>query len=125
MSMANAQVTQLSSVGISPMIGLDPLSKMTAVQITTSSSFNGDATTGSATFLIQVTLDVPYTGSPPARWASLSSVAFVASSAGNTLLNSDNTALLTLLEPVAGLRIQASAVSSGSIFLRALQSPAA
>ena len=128
MSTPWAQTTVLSTAALtSPPIALDPLAKMTAVQISASSSAIAIA------FLVQATLDTPaFSASggiqPQPIWSAIgpgSSGGIIPSSAG--ALNFDNTLMFVALQPVAGLRISSStALGAGqTVTVRALQSPAA
>lgn len=145
MSTPWAQTTVLSTaqgagVGSTP-IALDPLAKMTTVQVTLSS------VSVSATFYVQATLDgngawgsggvSTLQPTPQPLWGIVggSSVGGIfqssaATSSGAYGLNTfDGSATFVLLQPVAGLRLISSGssaiTSGGSVILRALQSPAA
>lgn len=105
-----AQITTLSSAGVSTGMILDPVKRATTVQLTATSA-------SSATIFIQYTLDDPtsVTGSSVV-WANLSSA--VASSAAG-----DVGVLYTVLSPLGGLRLSSSTYTSGTQTLKALQSP--
>ena len=136
MSTPWAQTTILSSgIQSSIPIALDPLAKMTAVQLTFSS-------TGVGAVFVQATLDTPaFSASggiqpqPQPIWSAIgSSNGFVSAtstssgSGGQVATPFDNSAMFVLLQPVAGLRLSSSAagaMSVGTVNLRALQSPAA
>jgi hypothetical protein len=128
MSTPWAQTTVLSTgvtAGGSTPIALDPLSKMTAIQITAPSTAGF---TGSV--FIQGTLDTPSFASGGAGGAIPSSPSW--SAVSSTPLSSasqlgDGTfPMLTLLQPVAGLRLFASSgAGSAALTLHALQSPSA
>lgn len=100
-----AQVTTLSSLGVSTPIMLNPVSKTTTVQITVASGATGPT-------IAQYTLD---DGTGTVVWANLSS----------TILSSvadPGGAIYTVLSPLGGLRLNSSATVSGTITLKALQS---
>jgi len=138
MSTPWAQTTVLSSgIQNSVPIALDPLAKMTAVQLTFSS-------TGVGAIFVQATLDTPAFQSggaggvlpqPQPLWSTVgSSNGFISAtstssgSGGTVVAPFDNSAMFVLLQPVAGLRLSSSAVgamSVGTVTVRALQSPAA
>ncbi|SRR5258706_7796007 len=147
MSTPWAQTTVLSSAAISSTpIALDPLAKMTTVQVTFASSG-----VNAADVFIQATLDTPaFSASggiqpqPQPLWSTIgSSVGYVSVTststgsgipAAGTALNSDNSVMLVLLQPIAGLRLtggssisvpSSSPITTGTVTLRALQSPAA
>lgn len=130
-----------SSSQFSAGIGLDPLAKMTAVQVTFSAT-----PPSSTSFLayVQATLDTPVFASggaggvlpqPQPIWSLVGSSVYsiVGSSVGaltfNNLATFDNSAMFVLLQPVAGLRLASSAAggvgSGNTVTLRALQSPTA
>src|SRR5712692_6199100 len=147
MSTPWAQTTLLSSAAIlSTPIALDPLAKMTVVQLTFSST-----AVSQADVFVQATLDTTaFSASggiqpqPQPIWSAVgSSVGFVSVAststgsgipAAGTGLNADNSVMFVLLQPVAGLRLTAGSsisipssapLASGTVTLRALQSPAA
>jgi hypothetical protein len=101
--MGNPQVVTLSSVGTSPAINLDWRSgAKTAFSITGSSS-------GTFSVTPEVTLnDLQLSSSP--LWIAQSSVALTA-----------NTSVWQINGPVAGIRLNASALSSASLTLWTLQ----
>lgn len=120
-------------------IALDPLSKMTAVQVSISVP-----STGTCIFYVQATLDgngawgsgtpslqptpQPVWGQVGSSIYEYESSAATSSNAVNTNLNAlDQSATFVLLQPVAGLRLASSAAgaATGTILLRALQSPTA
>lgn len=132
MSTTWAQSTSLSSAATagtaSPPIGLDPLAKMTAVQLTAGGAI---ATTGTGgTVLVQATLDGNgawasggaggLQPSPQPLWGT------VATLSSATQLAADNSYSFTLLQPVAGLRLLVGGIAVGTaVTMRALQSPSA
>lgn len=130
MSTPWAQGVVLTSTGTtSPSIALDPLSKMTVVQVSAGSS----SLVGTA--WVQATLDTPAWGaatatpqpSPQPIWSVVGSSIGYTSSDNGGLSTFDNTAMFVLLQPISGLRLNSSAaIASGNTFtLRALQSPSA
>jgi hypothetical protein len=133
MSTPWAQSATLSSAAlVSNAIALDPLAKMTAVQL----SVTGTSSAAISNFFVQATLDTPAFSpaggilpQPQPIWSVVgpSSVAFTFSSGvGGGLTAFDNTTMFVLLQPVAGLRlISSAAINNATVQLRALQSPAA
>jgi len=133
MSTPWAQTTVLSTAALtSTPIALDPLAKMTAVQI----SFSSSAQT--ASIVVQATLDTPAFQSggaggvlpqPQPIWSQIgpNSSTQLLPTSSNGLVNIDNTLMFVALQPLAGLRISSStALGAGqTVTLRALQSPAA
>jgi len=105
----NTQVTALSSTGVSPTVGLDPVSKTTSISLTATPSV-GD-------LVIQATLWVPGSAGTPA-WFALSSTHITSSSAGDGIF-------LSVLTPIAGLRLSSSAWTSGTATLQSLQAVSA
>lgn len=105
-----AQVTTLSSAGVSTGIILDPVKRTTTVQVTATSG-------SSATLFVQYTLDDPTAQpTPTVTWANLSSA--IASSAAG-----DVGQIYSVLSPIGGLRLNSSTFTSGTQTLKALQSP--
>jgi len=105
-----AQVTTLSSLGVSTPIMLNPVYKTTTIQVTVAS-----AATGTSSF-VQFTLDDPTTTpAPTISWANLSStiVSSVADTGGGLIY--------TVLSPLGGLRLSSTATVTGAITLKALQ----
>ena len=131
MSTPWAQTTILSTAALtSPPIALDPLAKMTAVQLTFSSSAQA------ASIVVQATLDTPaFSASggiqpqPQPIWSQIgpNSSTQLLPTSSNGLVNADNTLMFVALQPLAGLRISSStALAAGqTVTVRALQSPAA
>src|SRR5882672_7862894 len=106
-----AQVTTLSSLGVSTPIILDPKLKTTTLQIT------GQGSSGAGVFA-QFTLDDPTIfGGPSVTWANLSSAILVSTSAG-----ADANTIYTVLSPLGGLRLSSSNAVTGTITLKSLQS---
>lgn len=134
-------VTLTSTSQFSAPISLDPLAKMTAVELTVASPSSAAST--ATTFYVQATLDTPAYNSanstplpsPQPLWSQIGSSVYsiVVSSLSvvtNTNLSTfDNSAAFGLLQPVAGLRLGSTAaggVPAGTtVTLRALQSPTA
>jgi hypothetical protein len=122
-------------------IALDPLSKMTSVQLTVSSSggLSGLAPVGAvATFSVQASLDTPAwatniaTPQPSSpSWGVVGSSAYTIVSSGATFTNLsavDGSATFVLLQPIGGLRLASTGAGSSIatvITLKALQSPTA
>lgn len=99
----------LSSAGTSSVIPTDYIgAKTTSVTATFSSS------TSSAAFNIQGTLDDPMKVSSP-TWFFLSTTTWTSST------NFDTPTMLQVLTPVAGVRLNSTGLSSGSITIRVLQ----
>jgi hypothetical protein len=136
MSTPWAQSATLTSTSqFSTPIALDPLSKMTAVQV----SVTGTSSAALSTFYVQATLDTPAYGSavstplpqPQPIWGQIgSSIYTFSSGVGITNLAAlDGSATFVLLQPVAGLRLASSAaggvLATATVVLRALQSPSA
>ena len=105
------QTTSLSSVGVSPGIILNPVSKTTTLQVTF-------ASTASTAGSVQFTLDDPTTTPPSAiTWGLLSS--FNTSTAAATITDT-NGAVYTVLSPLGGVRLSGTTVGA-AITLKALQ----
>jgi len=107
-----AQVTTLSSVGVSGAIVLNPTAKATTVQLTVSATSSGN-------LYIQYTLDDPSTTpAPTMTWAMLSS--------NLTSSNVEGVGVTyTVLSPLGGLRISSTAVTTTTVTLKALQAVSA
>ena len=104
-----AQVTTLSSVGVSTPIMLNPTGKQTTLLLTTSTTSSGNCT-------IQITLDDPSTTpAPTVTWAAVSSA--ISSSAAEV-----TGVFYTILGPIGGCRISSTAVTTTTLTLKALQS---
>ena len=105
-----ALVTTLNSATTSAVIPLNPIAKTTIVQL----SFAG---TSSCDVSIQVTLDDP--GSGAQTWSGLSTTHY-------SSVNYNDGVLITVLSPIAGLRLSSSTftnnTSGNTITLKALQS---
>lgn len=107
-----AQVTTLSSVGVSQPIMLNPTASTTVMQLTATSG------SSSTNMFIQFTLDDPTISKGPAvTWANLSSA--IATSSGVDL---NGGVIYTVLSPLGGLRISSSTIGAGTFTLKALQS---
>jgi len=135
--------TLTSSSQFSTPIQLDPLAKMTVVQITITSSggLSGLLPAGAvAAFSVQASVDTPAfsaaggiqpTPQPLFSAVGGSSGLFTINSTGSSfqgLSSVDGSAMFVLLQPIAALRLASSAAGSSLatvITLRALQSPAA
>lgn len=94
-----AQSVTLSSVGVTAGIGLNPVSKTTIAQITFTA-------TGTSDLTLQATLDDFQTSSSPV-WGNVSTTHF-------SSLNFADGVFITLLSPVAGLRLSSSTWSGGT-----------
>lgn len=104
-----AQSITLSSVGVSNALILDYLgAKATTVRVTLGS------TTMTANASIQATLDSSAATGVAAAWYAISTTAV-------TSANADAGVTYNLTTPIAGLRINSTAISSNSITLTALQ----
>ena len=104
-----AQTVTLSSVGTSGALILDYIGAKTTTALLTVTSTTA---TGAAT--IQFTLNSSARGETIV-WAAASTATY-----NSTSIN-DSGATLTFLTPIAGLRINATAISSSSLRLTALQ----
>ena len=106
-----AQTTTLSSAGVSTGIGLNPVSKTTVIQLTNTSTMAMDV-------VIQATLD-DFQGSATPTWTNISTVHYTSA----TLFSSNQAdgVFVTLLSPIAGLRISSTTYSSGTLTLKCLQ----
>lgn len=148
MSQSTAQTVQLtSSSQFSPALALDPLSKMTAVQISLATP-PSSATGLTVNAYIQMTNDTVTFGSAVAQgfpqpapvWSQVGSSVYqiITSSLSAGTINSsqntgyntfDNAAMFVILQNIGGLRLASSAVGaiigSAVITLKALQSPTA
>lgn len=110
-----AQVTTLSSLGVSTPIILDPKLKTTTLQITAP---NGTSGSSGAGVFAQFTLDDPTTTpAPTVSWANLSSAILISTAAG-----ADTGVIYTVLSPLGGLRLSSSNTITGTITLKSLQS---
>lgn len=111
-----AQVTTLSSAGLSTPIILNPVAKSTTLMLTVSSC-------AVATVQLEGTLDDPSTTpAPTVTWAVISSGVAMASS---TTLYAVGV-VYTILTPLGGVRIQSSVNAAPAVFtLKALQSVSA
>jgi hypothetical protein len=106
-----AQVTTLSSVGVSAAITLNPVAKATTLILTLSSSAAGGVD-------IQGSLDDPSTTpAPTLTWAVISSAAGMSQA---TVFDAGG-AVYSIVTPLGGVRIH-STVASGTYTLKALQS---
>ncbi len=107
-----AQSTTISSLGVSPVIILNPVLKTTTLQVT------GNGSSGAGVF-VQFTLDDPTTTpAPTISWANLSSAIIVSTGAGV-----DANTIYTVLSPLGGLRLSSSnAITGSGITLKSLQS---
>ena len=104
-----AQSVTLSSVGVSNPLILDYIgAKTTTARIVMSSS------QGTGNSFVQATLDSSYISGSSAAWFAVSSIAV-------TSAVFDTGTTYTFLTPIAGLRISASALSSMTFTLTALQ----
>lgn len=127
--------TLTSSSQNSQAIALDPLAKMTAVQVTVT----GTSSAAISSFFVQASLDTPAFSpaggiqpQPQPLWSVVGSTgAFTFSSGvGTGLLNAfDASAMFVLLQPIASLRLTSSAAggvqATATVQMRVLQSPAA
>lgn len=106
--------TTLSSVGVSNPVNLDWRgSKPITIAVTLGS------TTMTTDFTVQFTLDDLQLSSSPS-WLAISSA--VGSSATHfSSANADASVVMSLLNPVAGLRISSTAISSSTITMKVLQ----
>jgi hypothetical protein len=109
-----AQVTQLSSTGVSTAIVLNPVAKSTTLQLTISGSSGG-------VYDIQMTLDDPsVTPAPTLTWSVISSAAAMA---GGTGIFDVGGLTYTVVTPVGGVRLHSSAAGAGiTATLKSLQS---
>jgi len=106
-----AQVTTLSSVGVSTAITLNPVAKATTLLLTLSSS-------AASVVDIQASLDDPSTTpAPTVTWAIISSAAAMS---GATVFDAGG-AVYTVVTPIGGVRIHSTA-AAGTYTLKALQS---
>ena len=105
-----AQVVTLSSLGVSGNMILNPVSKLTTIQVTVASGSSG------SNIFAQYTLDDPTTTpAPTITWSNLSSA--VVSS------NTDGVGVTyTMLSPIGGLRLSSTTAVTGTVTLKALQS---
>jgi len=98
----------LSSVGTAFLVTDYIGAKTTSVVVTFTSS------TSSAAYQLQATLDPPQTVASP-TWFLVSSTTFTSSS------NFDTPTMISILSPVAAVRINSTGLSSSAIVLRVLQ----
>jgi len=99
--------TTLSSVGVSNLVVTD-WTPATTIRLTLAS------TTMTASATIQATLDSSFVSGSSAAWFTISTTAITSAFA-------DTGYTISYLTPLAGLRISASAISSSSLTLTALQ----
>jgi hypothetical protein len=99
----------LSSAGTATLLTDYIGAKATTIGVTFSSS------TSSAAYQVQVTLDTSAASGVSPTWFLASSVTFASST------NFDTPTALQYLSPIAGVRINSTGLSSGSITLRVLQ----
>lgn len=104
-----ALTTALSSAGTSSAIYLDPVPKSTTAQV----SLTSTSTQGALDLIVQVTLDDLATTASP-TWTAVSTTHY-----SSTLTDG---AMLTILSPVAGLRLSSTTWATGTATLKAIQS---
>jgi len=108
-------ITTLSSVGVSGALNLDWMgSKPTTCVVTLGS------TTMTSDFTVQYTLDDLQTSTSPV-WFGVSSA--IGSSVTHYSASNADGVSLTFLNPIAGLRLSSTAISSSSLTMKVLQGP--
>lgn len=106
--MPTAVATTLSSAGTSTPIYLDPVPKSVSIIL----SLTSTSTQGALDLLIQSTLDDLQSVASP-TWVAVSTTHYSSSLTDGTML--------TLLSPVAGLRLSSTTWATGTATLKALQ----